>query len=182
MFGVALGLSMDAFAVSVANGLVIHQLKFRHAFRISLFFGAFQAFMPVLGWLAGTCLSSLIQHIAHWVAFFLLLFIGIKMIVEAKSRDRECSSRNCLHFPTLLVMSLATSIDALAVGVSFAVLKISIFLPIAIIGAVTFVVCIIGVYIGDRTGHIFENKLETAGGILLIGIGIKILLEHLVGK
>ncbi|KPJ86344.1 MAG: hypothetical protein AMS17_12795 [Spirochaetes bacterium DG_61] len=177
---IALGLSLDAFAVSVANGILIHQLKFSHAFRISLFFGAFQAVMPLIGWAAGSYFSPYIMQFDHWIAFGLLAFIGGKMIVESRSLDRDCSGVDCSHFPTLLLLSVTTSIDALAVGLSFAILDVHILLPVAVIGIVTFVVCITGVYAGNRIGHLFENRFELAGGIILIGIGLKILIEHLV--
>jgi putative Mn2+ efflux pump MntP len=179
IFGLAVGLSLDALAVSIANGIVIHQLKFRHAFRIAFFFGAFQAFMPIIGWAAGSYFSSYIQQFDHWIVFGLLGFIGGKMIVESKSLDKHCRGINCTHFPTLLTLSVTTSIDALAVGLSFAILNVNILLPVAIIGIITFAVCIVGIYMGNTLGHIFENKLELAGGIILIGIGLKILIEHL---
>lgn len=185
IFGLALALSMDALAVSVVNGFIIKQLKFRYAFRIALSFGLFQGLMPYLGWSAGLYFRSYIEHIDHWIAFFLLSAIGIKMIYESscvKGDVCEVGSdkKNCLHMGTLLTLSVATSIDALAVGLSFSILNINIALPVMIIGAVTFIVCLAGVYIGDRVGHIFEDKLEIAGGVILILIGIKILLSHLL--
>ena len=180
---IAVGLSMDALSVSIANGFMIRQLKFRHAFRIAFFFGFFQFFMPIVGWAAGRYFHSYIKSFDHWIAFGLLLFIGVKMIVEARSLDPSdpaCESRTCMHFPTLLLMSVATSVDALAVGISFAVLEVGILTPVVIIGVLTFALCIAGVYIGNKAGHLFENTLETVGGIIIIGIGIKILLEHLL--
>ena len=182
LVGIAVGLSMDAFAVSAANGFMIRELKFTHAFRIAFFFGLFQLFMPVIGWGAGRFFLEYIKSFDHWVAFGLLLFIGVKMILESRSLEPDCESKSCLHFPTLLLMSLATSIDALAVGLSFAVLNMSILLPVLVIGALTFAVCIIGIYIGNRIGHLFENKLQIAGGVILIGIGVKVLLEHILGS
>jgi putative Mn2+ efflux pump MntP len=180
IIGLAVGLSLDALAVSIANGYMIKQLKFHHAFRISAFFGFFQAVMPLAGWSAGLHFSSYIKKVDHWIAFCLLAFIGGKMIFESKKLEEDCESKNCTHFPTLLLLSLATSIDALAVGLSFAILNMSILTPIAIIGIITFTVCIIGVYVGNRLGHVFENKLELSGGIILVGIGIRILVEHLI--
>jgi manganese efflux pump family protein len=177
---IAVGLSMDALAVSVANGFMIRQLRFRHAFRIAFFFGFFQFFMPIIGWAAGRYFNPFIGGFDHWIAFGLLLFTGVKMIVESRSLDPACESRSCVHFPTLLLMSVATSIDALAVGISFAVLEVGILEPVLIIGALTFVVCIAGIYVGNRIGHLFENALEIAGGVIIIGTGIKILLEHLL--
>lgn len=181
---IALGLSIDAFAVSVANGFMIKELKFRQVFRIALFFGLFQAIMPLLGWAAGSLFSSFIVKFDHWVAFGLLVFIGGKMIIESrKPVEAGCEEdkKDCTHFPTLLMMSLATSVDALAVGLTFAFLDVLIVLPVIVIGCITFVVCLAGVYIGDRTGHLFGDKLELIGGIIVIGIGIKILIEHLLG-
>jgi putative Mn2+ efflux pump MntP len=182
VIAIAAGLSMDALSVSVANGFMIRELRFGHAFRIAFFFGFFQFFMPIIGWAAGRYLYSYIRNFDHWIAFGLLLFIGVKMIVESRSLDPEdpaCESKTCLHFPTLLLMALATSVDALAVGISFAVLEMGILYPVVIIGILTFAVCIAGIYIGNKVGHLFENKLEVAGGIIIIAIGIKILVEHL---
>lgn len=177
---IALGLAMDAFAVSITSGLTIKNLKIKYAFRIALFFGLFQAFMPLIGWLAGLSLKDFISGFDHWIAFGLLCFIGCRMIYESikiESSEREINQLN-VYF--LLVLSVATSIDALAVGISFAFLMISIVTPIIVIGIVTFLLSFIGVFIGNRVGHFFEGKFEIIGGLILIGIGIKILIEHLV--
>ena len=171
---------MDALAVSVANGCIIRDLKMRHAFLIAGFFGLFQAIMPLAGWAVGLSFSSFICRYDHWIAFGLLGFIGGKMIWESVKMGRQCEERNALHFPTLLLLSLATSIDALAVGLSFAMLDISIIGPVLIIGGVTFILCFAGIFVGNRMGHFFENRLELAGGVILIGIWVKILLEHLL--
>jgi len=180
IIAIAVGLAMDAFAVSITSGITIKRLKINHALRIAASFGAFQAFMPVIGWLAGLGLISFISGIDHWIAFGLLVFIGCKMIYESiKIESREDKS-NPLNFYVLLMLSVATSIDALAVGLSFAFLKISIATPIIIIGTVTFLLSFLGVFAGNKFGHLFENKIEIAGGIVLIGIGLKILVEHLV--
>jgi len=180
IIAIAVGLAMDAFAVSITSGITIKRLKINHALRIAAFFGSFQAFMPVIGWLAGLGLISFISGIDHWIAFGLLVFIGCKMIYESiKIESREDKS-NPLNFYVLLMLSVATSIDALAVGLSFAFLKISIATPIIIIGAVTFLLSFLGVFAGNKFGHFFENKIEIVGGIVLIGIGLKILVEHLV--
>lgn len=177
---IAVGLAMDAFAVSIASGLAIKQLKIRHALRIGLFFGLFQALMPVVGWLAGLSLRSLIENIDHWIAFGLLSFIGCRMIRESFRMEQD---KEKLHDPlnvyVLLTLSVATSIDALAAGVSFAFLNISIAAPVIMIGIVTFLFSCAGVYIGDRAGHFFERKIEILGGIILICIGIIILVKHL---
>ncbi|MBN1409509.1 MAG: manganese efflux pump [Spirochaetales bacterium] len=185
IFAVAIGLSMDAFAVSVNNGFLIKDLKLKHSLRISFSFGLFQAVMPVLGWLCGVSLLGLIQKIDHWIAFVLLAGIGTKMIVESiknrkASKARECETKNCTHFPTLILMSIATSVDALAIGLTFGVLDVPFLVPVIIIGIVTFAVCLAGIYLGNKVGHLFENKLEIIGGIILILIGIKILIEHLL--
>ena len=180
IIGLALGLSMDAFAVSVTSGFVIKELKFGSAFRIALFFGVFQAVMPVIGWASGLSFVSYIQIVDHWVVFALLGFIGSKMIIESRSLKKESECKNCLHLPTLIFLSFATSIDALAIGFSFAFLRVSIFMPVALIGGITFIVCLSGVYLGKKVGHIFENRIEMIGGIVLFGIGLKILVEHLV--
>jgi putative Mn2+ efflux pump MntP len=171
---IAFGLAMDAFAVSVTSGITIKQLKVRNALRIALFFGAFQAFMPVIGWLAGLSLRAIISSVDHWIAFGLLFFVGCKMIYESLKLESGERTVNPLDVSILLMLSVATSIDALAVGVSFAFLKVSIATPVVIIGVVA------GVYIGDRFGHFFDKKIEIAGGLILIGIGLKILIEHLV--
>lgn len=176
---IAFGLAMDAFAVSVASGIAIKNLKINHALKIALSFGLFQAFMPLVGWLAGLGLRDLISGFDHWVAFGLLSVIGCKMIYESfriESAEREF---NPLNAYVLLILSIATSIDALAVGLSFGVLKVLIVKPVLIIGSVTFVLSLLGIFIGKKVGHFFERHIETAGGLLLIGIGLKILIEHL---
>jgi len=177
---IAFGLAMDAFAVSITSGIAIKSLKINSALKIALFFGLFQAIMPLIGWLAGLSLRDYISAVDHWITFGLLSFIGCKMIYEAVKIQSSKKEINPLNVYVLLVLSVATSIDALAVGVSFAFLKVAIVTPVIIIGTVTFFLSYLGVYIGDRIGHFFENKIEIAGGLLLIGIGIKILFEHLV--
>ena len=177
---IAFGLAMDAFAVSITSGITIRQLKINNALKIALFFGSFQAIMPIIGWLAGLSLRNFISEIDHWIAFGLLIFIGCKMIYESITIQSSEKEINPLNVYVLLVLSIATSIDALAVGLSFAILKISIMTPVIIIGTITFALSFLGVFVGDRIGHFFENKIEIAGGLLLIGIGIKILVEHTV--
>lgn len=176
---IAFGLSLDAFAVSVASGIVIRRERVRHALKVALFFGGFQALMPVIGWLAGLGLRSLIAGIDHWIAFGLLLGIGAKMIVESRELDR--AEAGCpTDTPVLFTLAVATSIDALAVGLSFSLLRVAIALPVLVIGAVTFAVSFGGFLAGSRLGHCFEKKIELIGGLILIGIGVKILLEHLL--
>lgn len=179
ILAVAFGLAMDAFAVSIASGTTIKQLKLEHALRIALFFGGFQAFMPVLGWLAGGTVSEVVKTVDHWIIFGILGFIGGKMIYESRSMKEDEGKFDCTKVSVLLFLSLATSIDALAVGLSFAFLDISIVKPVLVIGGVTFLLSLLGVYLGDRFGHLFESRIEVIGGGLLIGVGIKVLLEHL---
>jgi putative Mn2+ efflux pump MntP len=171
---------MDAFAVSVTSGFSIKKLKVHHALRIAIFFGAFQAIMPAIGWFAGLSLRNLISELDHWVAFVLLAAIGGKMIYESFKLESDKKQINPLRPDVLLLLSIATSIDALAVGVTFAFLNIAIVWPVLIIGLITFGTCFIGVFIGDKFGHIFESKIELAGGLILIAVGLKILLEHLL--
>ena len=177
---IACGLAMDAFAVSVASGLTIKKLRIRHALRIALFFGAFQAIMPAIGWLAGLSLRDLISEFDHWLAFGLLAFIGTKMIYESFKLEADKKQIDPLKLDVLLMLSIATSIDALAVGITFAFLNMTIVLPVIIIGLITLATSFAGVYIGDKFGHLFESKIERIAGAVLIAIGLKILLEHLL--
>lgn len=179
IFFIALGLAMDAFAVSITSGLTIQHLRIRHAVRIAFFFGAFQAVMPVAGWAAGLGIRNAITQIDHWIAFGLLSLIGGKMIYESLRMNPIEKRVDPLKISILLILSLATSIDALIVGVTFAILNVSIIRPIIIIGTITFVLSFVGVLVGDRLGHFFEKKIEIVGGLVLIGIGVKILIEHL---
>ena len=179
LIGIAVGLSMDALAVSTANGAMVSHMRFSQALRIAFFFGLFQGLMPLIGWAAGLTFRVYIQDLDHWIAFALLLFIGLRMIWESRSKTHD-QVRNCLHFPTLLMMSVATSIDALAVGISFAMLDTNIWMPVVIIGGITFIICMIGIRIGKSVGPLFGKRVELIGGIILISIGIKILIEHLV--
>jgi manganese efflux pump family protein len=173
----AIALSMDAFSVSITRGLTL-KCNIKHALIIALFFGGFQALMPVLGWLSGIKLQYLVSTFAPWIAFILLAIIGVRMIYEALSADEDVC--NVFSFKELLILSIATSIDAFAVGVTFAFLNTSILIPVIIIGLVTFALSFIGVYIGKNIGHLFENKIEIIGGLILIIIGFKILLENLI--
>jgi putative Mn2+ efflux pump MntP len=184
---VALGLSMDAFAVSVGSGICIPDLKPRYAARAAFSFGLFQFAMPVAGWLAGGTFRAYIEGFDHWIAFGLLAFIGGKMIVESFKRgspascsDEERKKSNILDLGTLLVLSVATSIDALAVGLSYSMLGEPILGPAAIIGVVTFLVCLVGTECGKRIGAAAERWAELAGGIVLVGIGIEIAAKHLL--
>lgn len=182
IIALAVALAMDAVAVSVASGVVIKELHVRHALRIALFFGSFQAVMPVVGWLAGLGLKTFIAGVDHWVAFGLLTLIGGKMIYEALTLEQQKKRFDPLNVLVLLVLAVATSIDALAVGLSLSLLQVSIILPVIVIGAVTFVLSLVGVYVGDRFGHLFESKMEIVAGLILIAIGAKIVVEHLGGS
>jgi putative Mn2+ efflux pump MntP len=181
VFLIALGLSMDAFAVSVSSGVSIRGLQAFHAVRASLFFGIFQFIMPIAGWFMGKTFSSLIRAFDHWIAFGLLAFTGGKMIWEALKRDagpsEGCSDIRSLR--VLLTLAVATSIDALAAGFSFSVMNRGVFGPSALIGGVTFAVCLTGFEFGRRVGFVFRRGARILGGLILIGIGIKILAEHL---
>lgn len=175
----ALALAMDAFAASIISGIRIRCLSMKDALRIAVFFGLFQALMPLIGWLAGLSLRGFISGIDHWIAFGLLSIIGCKMVYESIKIESSKREINPLNICVLLMLSVATSIDALAIGVSFAFLKILIVTPIIVIGTVTFLLSFFGAYVGHRLGHFFENKIEIIGGLILIGIGTKILVEHL---
>lgn len=176
---IAIGLSMDAFAVAVASGVTVKELKLSHALRMAAFFGGFQAVMPLLGWLAGVGARTYISGLDHWIAFALLTFIGLKMIYEALKMKHGVAQSDPFRLFTLFLLAVATSIDALIVGTTFAFLDILIVVPVIVIGCVTFVFSFAGAYIGNRFGHFFENKIEIVGGLVLIGIGLKILLEHI---
>ena len=178
---IGVGLSMDAFAVSICKGLNMRKINYRHAFVIALFFGAFQAIMPLLGYLLGKQFEQYITSFDHWIAFLLLLFIGGKMVIEAiKGGDEsEAAKDPALNLRELFLLAVATSIDALAVGITFAFLQVEIFSSIALIGCTTFVISFAGVVIGNRFGSRYERKAEIVGGVILVLIGVKILLEHL---
>jgi len=181
---IALGLAMDAFAVSVTIGAVYKKPGIGHAFRTALTFGGFQAAMPVIGWLTGMTVRKFIQDYDHWVAFCLLAAIGCKMIYESFKIKRVQSGKmtdsNPLRISMLLALAVATSIDAFAVGITLSFLLTgSMAITVIIIGAVTFVLSYAGVYIGKNFGYFFANRIEALGGLVLLGIGTKILLEHL---
>ena len=177
---IAIGLAMDAFAVSISSGVTINKMKIRHALLIASFFGFFQAIMPVFGWLSAIWFKDYMPKIDHWIAFFLLLGVGSKMIYESFRNTEKEDEKNALNIYVLFLLSIATSIDAFAVGISFSFLNISILKPVFLIGIITFILSFIGTYLGRIFGHIFENKLEILGGIVLIIMGIKILIEGLL--
>ena len=180
LFAIALALAMDAFAVSIASGIAIQHMRIRHALTIAAWFGFFQALMPYLGWLGGVRLKDAIGSFDHWVAFVLLAFVGSKMIYEAFKMESVEEKTDPLNVYVLFGLSVATSIDALATGFTFALLNMAIVTPILVIGLVTFVVSLAGVWIGDKGGHFFEKKIEIVGGLILIGIGLKFLFDHLL--
>lgn len=174
----AVGLAMDAFAVAVCKGLSLRTLKLQQALLVGVWFGLFQALMPALGWLLGSAFSGLVQSVDHWVAFVLLSIIGGNMIREGlQGGDENCDPS--LSFGVMLLLAVATSIDALAVGITFAFLNVSILLAVALIGVVTFTISAVGVKMGNLFGARYKSKAEFFGGAVLILIGLKILLEHL---
>jgi len=175
---IGLSLSMDSFAVSLGSGISIRRLKARHIFRTCLFFALFQFIMPVAGWYLGNTFSAYIKAFDHWIAFGLLAYVGIKMIRETfRPSDTQSDIRDLSR---LFILSLATSIDALAIGLTFSCLGHEIWLPAVIIGCVTFAVCLIGFQFGRSIGGVLGKWAGFTGGIVLIGIGIKILIEHMV--
>lgn len=176
---IAVGLAADSLAVSVSSGAILRKMRLRHALRIAIFFSFFQGLMPWIGWELASLAGDWFQRIDHWIAFTLLVLIGSKMVYDSR-QIREEDARDPLNLYILFTLAIATSIDALAVGVTFSFLDISILEPVLIIGLVTFVLSLTGTYIGAFFGHIFEDRIELAGGIILIGIGVKILLEHLL--
>lgn len=180
LFLIAVGLSMDAFAVSVCKGLATRQLRCRHYLIIGAWFGGFQALMPGLGYLLGSTFESYITAIDHWVAFVLLCLIGGSMVKEARSDDEEAGADNSsFAFKTMLLLAVATSIDALAVGVTFAFLDVQIAPAVSFIGVITFLLSAVGVKIGNVFGLKYKSKAELFGGIVLVAMGLKILIEHL---
>ncbi|MBQ8228333.1 MAG: manganese efflux pump [Clostridia bacterium] len=177
IFIIAVGLSMDAFAVAVCKGLSLYKMKPKHAIITGLYFGGFQALMPLIGYFLGKQFESLITSVDHWIAFGLLGIIGANMIRE--SRSEADNLNDSLSLKTMLPLAVATSIDALAVGITLAFLKVNIVYSVSFIGVITFVLSCVGVKIGNVFGAKYKSKAELAGGIVLILMGTKILLEHL---
>lgn len=167
---------MDAFAVSIASGAAYKQLHIVHTLRIAVFFGGFQAIMPLIGYFAGQSFLRYIAGIDHWIGFGILFFIGAKMIYE--SFQLEKTTKNPANIDILLVLAIATSIDALAVGFTLSLMSLNILIGVGIIGLVTFVLSLAGVKIGQKAGHLFDNQVEILGGIILIIIGVKIVIQH----
>lgn len=175
----AVGLAMDSFAVSITVGLSINQFRFKTVGKVCFLFALFQGSMPVIGWWLGLSFAEAISDYDHWVVFALLLFIGGKMIYESLQYKESAPYINVYNNKTITALALATSIDALAVGISFSLLDVYIILPAIVIGLVTLLFSLLGISIGWKLGSIFRNKIELIGGLLLIAIGIKILIEHL---
>ena len=176
---IGIGLAMDAFAVSICKGLKMKKIEYGQSVVIAIFFGGFQAIMPLIGWMLGKQFESYIVSIDHWIAFALLAFIGGKMLYEAIKNEEQDTCIVTFDLKELLILSIATSIDALAVGITFAFLKTNIWISIIIIGIITFILSFVAVIIGNKFGAKYKNKAEFAGGFILILIGAKILLEHL---
>lgn len=178
LFLIAVGLSMDAFAVSVCKGLAMPKCTFKKAAIVGLWFGGFQALMPAIGYVLGAQFQETIASIDHWIAFVLLALIGGNMIHEALDNDEEEADAS-LDVKTMFLLAVATSIDALAIGITFAFLKVNIIPAVCFIGIVTFIISFAGVKIGNVFGVRYKNKAEIVGGVILILLGLKILLEHL---
>ena len=172
-------LSMDAFAVSICKGLSMKKINWKKAIIIGLYFGIFQALMPIIGYFLGSAFESFVTSIDHWIAFVLLALIGGNMIKEAFGREEKGNCNDNIDFKTMIVLAIATSIDALAVGITFAFLEVNLPLAVTLIGLTTFIISLIGVIIGNKFGSKYEKKSQIVGGIVLLFIGVKILLEHL---
>lgn len=178
----AISLSMDAFAVSVCQGLSMDKINKKKTLIIGLYFGGFQAIMPLIGWALGTQFEKYITSIDHWIAFILLSIIGINMIIEALKKDDEpidTLNGNIINHKELFMLAIATSIDALTVGIMFAFLRVNVIPSVSIIGVCTLILSMLGVCIGNKFGSKYKNKAEFVGGLVLILIGLKVLLEHL---
>ena len=175
---IAVGLAMDTFAVSIVTGAAYKQLHIRHTLRMAGFFGGFQAFMPVVGYLAGLTVRQYVSDYDHWIAFGILAAVGLKMIYESFKIKEERNTPNPSNLAVVLVLAVATSIDALAVGVTLSLITHAIVLAVIIIGVITFGLSFAGVYIGKKFGHFFEGGIEIVGGLVLIALGIKIVIQH----
>lgn len=177
---IGVGLSMDAFAVAICKGLGMKKVNLKYTFVLALFFGGFQALMPSLGWLLGSRFQKYITAVDHWIAFGLLAFLGGKMILDAvKEKDEKVCPTDGINLKEFFMLAVATSIDALAVGITFAFLQVRIAPSVTLIGCITFGFSVAGVFIGNVFGSKFKNKATVLGGIILIFIGVKILVEHL---
>lgn len=175
---ISFGLSVDSFTVAICKGLSMNKMNYKTSIIIGLYFGIFQAIMPLIGYTLGSMFASTISSVDHWVAFVLLLIIGCSMIKETFSNEEEVSNGD-ISFKTMCLLGIATSIDALAVGITFSLFKVNILLSISLIGIIAFAMSVLGVKIGNKFGNKYEKSSKVFGGILLIILGTKILLEHL---
>lgn len=180
LFLIAFGLSFDTFAVSVSTGLILKKIKFQQALKVAFVLAFLQSLMPLMGWFAGKQISQYIGNFDHWIAFVLLSILGLKMIIESYKSEENDKNFNPLKFIVLLGIGIATSIDALVVGISFAFLQTNIWNAILIIGVVTFLVAMLGMLFGKKIGSKFGKRIEIMGGLILISIGLKILLDHIL--
>jgi len=176
----AIGLSVDSFAASVSCGLILSEITFKKALKIAFFLAFFQALMPIIGWKIGRELEPLIRNFDHWVAFVLLALIGLKMVYESFKTEKPDEKMNPLDLKVLVWLSIATSIDALIAGIGFSVTDLNLFLTALVIGFTTGLFSMLGILFGKKTGIRFGKNMEILGGIILIGIGVKILLDHLM--
>jgi putative Mn2+ efflux pump MntP len=176
---IGIGLSFDTFAVSVSTGLIVDKISFRQAIRFALILALFQSMMPAIGWVTGTTLKDSVVAFDHWIAFILLSILGLKMIYDSMAFDTDNNRPNPLRFSVATGIGLATSIDALVVGFSFGLLEVQIITAVVIIGGITFLAAMLGMLFGKKIGMRFGKKMEILGGLVLIGLGTKILLEHL---
>lgn len=179
---IGVGLSMDAFAVSICKGLSMKKVNLKYGVLLAIFFGGFQGLMPLIGWLLGSRFQQYITSVDHWIAFGLLLFLGLKMIIDAikeRNEEAEVDEKIRIDLKEFFMLAIATSIDALAVGITFAFLQVRILPSITLIGCITFAFSIAGVFIGNIFGSKFKNIATVLGGVILIAIGVKILFEHL---
>lgn len=179
IFLIANGLAMDAFAVSICVGATNYADDFRPRFRLAFHFGLFQALMTIIGWFAGTTISLIISSVDHWIAFVLLAYVGINMIRSGRNPDGECFEQDPSKGRLLIMLCIATSLDAMAVGLSLAMVDVAIFSPAFAIGVVTLLLSTFGLIAGNRLGRLFGKRMEILGGLILVGIGLKILFEHL---
>ena len=182
LFLIGIGLSMDAFAVAICKGLGMERINKRDTLLLALFFGGFQALMPLTGYLLGSRFASYIERWDHWIAFVLLAFIGGNMIRESREQEEEeIEHGGSIRYRELFTLAVATSIDALAVGVGFAVMQVNIVTAAAFIGVVTFLCCIVGSMLGRQFGLLLGSRAQVLGGVILVGIGLKIFVEHMFG-
>jgi manganese efflux pump family protein len=181
-FGLAFGLGIDAFSVAVASGVALGKVSLRQSFRLSFHFGLFQFAMPIIGWLIGSLVAEYVRDFDHWIAFGLLSFVGVRMILGAvRGKDGGLPPRDPTKGASLIILSLATSIDALAVGLTLAIVGTPVLLPSIVIGLVAANMTLAGLQLGKYAGRMLGNRMEVIGGLVLIAIGLKILLEHLYG-